>query len=520
MRENSFRRLAAALCLLLTLAACGSSGKIPDSRKGLKPVEQAAQYDDSLIAEAVSLDTGFPNEYGDTCRVSVHLPQLLSDGAKALNQRILDIWGDLAEKTPEDFAGEKLAVTVGWESHWSGSLLSLVIMEERPDTSAAYWVFHYDFAQEQERSAGELLNRLNIPEDTLRSALCRAAASDFDKIFADGRASAPEELALCRAKTLAMASDAAQELQFYPNEDGSLTAYLDVCTPIGAGWSVWEVNVPLTRKAAPLRAEDRGVAATLRVDGTVEIVFEKGSVSESLLETHGFECGKSYPIDGCYGKYQKLFVGSVGADGDPCLFLLTDTNTVEFIRLLDGFRFGKLVNHGPLYGVGVPEGLHADPPKVVDFEAGAGARAATVFAVMDDGSRCDLAEAVNAGGTLCPYDLSGSWEAAVTQPDGVVTEYSMQIRPDGSLPELTLTETVPDAGVSVSYTGDLAYMGMDGTGMLYGCTVTGPDGNDVVGTLSLLPQGDTMTAVSVGGDRLFDVPNGLSFVRSDSGKAR
>ena len=516
MRENRTRLLAAALCLVLTLTACGSSGKASDSGDRPEPVEQAARYDDSLIAETVSLDTSFPNEYGDTCRVSVHLPRLLSGGAEALNQRILDIWGSLAEKTPEDFAREELAVTVGWESHWSGSLLSLVMMEERPDTGAAYWVFHYDFAQEQKRSAGELLNRLNISEDTLRSALCRAAASDFDSTFADGRAGAPEELALCRAKTLAMAADAVQELRFYPNEDGSLTAYLDVCTPIGAGWSVWEVNVPLTRKAAPLRAEARGVAAALRADGTVEIVFEKGSVRESFAEDRGFACGKSYPIDGCYSKYQKLFVGSVGADGDPCLFLLTDANTVEFIRLLDGFRFGKLVNHGPLYGVGVPEGLHADPPKVVDFEAGAGERAATVFAVMDDGSRCDLAEAVNAGGTLRPYDLSGSWEAAVTQPGGAVTGYSMQIRPDGGLTELTLTETVSDAGVSVSYTGYLAYMGMDGTGMLYGCTVTGPDGNDVVGTLSLLPQGDTMTAVSVGGDRLFEAPNGLSFVRSDS----
>lgn len=529
MKRNLRRLSALLLSLLLTvsLAACGDSstgsvggGKLPTGGKSSGSQEsdtpsgsEEKGYDDSLITETVSLDTSFKNEYGETCQVSVHLPQLSSDGAETLNQRIMDIWGDLAAKKQADFERECLAVTVGWESHWSGSLLSLVMTEEQPGIGPDYWVFHYDFAKEQEVSAGELLNQLKISEDTLRTALCRAAASGFDGIFSDGRTAAPEELALLRAKTLAAAADAVHDLPFYPNADGSLTAYLNICTPVAAGWSQWELNIPLAQQAAPLRTEADDVAVTVNADGTVEVLIEKGSRTEAYQEEYGFRCGKSYTIDGCYGNYKKLLVASVGPDYSPTLFLLTDSGTVEYIRLFDAFRFGKLVNHGPLYGVGVPEGLWGDWPKVVDFEAGAGEHISTVYAVMNDGSRYDLAEAVNTGGTLRPFDLSGSWEAFLTRPGSSASEYRMEIRPSGSFTELTFTDSVPGAGISVPYTGYLEYLGMNETGLLYGYTVTGPDGNDLVGTMALLPQDGTMMVTPAGGDALLDAPDGMQFVK-------
>ncbi len=535
--QKRIRGLAAALCLLLALTACGSpasnggnggSAKLPSAERPADSTEPPAktepdqpdaptapaQYDDRLITEAAALDIDFQNEYGEACRASVHLPQLTSPGASALNRRILDCWGDLAEKTPEDFARECLAVTVNWESHWSGSLLSLVVTEEQPGFGPVYQVFHYDFAQEREWDAGELLDRLGIPEDALRTALCRAAAGSFDSIFSDGRAGAPKELALCRAKTLAAAADAVYAPSFYPNADGSLTAYLDICTPVAAGWSAWEVRVPLVRQAASLRAEAGGITAAVHADGTVEVCFESGSAYEAQQAAYGFVCGTRYSIDGCYGTYKKLLIAPVGVDDAPCLFLLTELGAVEYVRLLDAFRFGVLVSHGPLYGVGVAEGLWGDPPQAEDLEAGAGERISTVYAVMSDGSRYDLAERFNTGGTLQPYDLAGSWEAAVTLPGGSVTEYSMQILPGGSLPALTFTERVPAQEISVTCDGALEYLGMNDAGLLYGYTAVGPDGSALTGTMALLPQEDTLLASSAGGDALFDAPEGLQFVRS------
>lgn len=177
--------------------------------------------------------------------------------------------------------------------------------------------------------------------------------------------------------------------------------------------------------------------AAVSADGTVEVLIEKGSRTEAYQAEYGFRCGKRYAIDGCYGDYQKLLVASVGPNYCPVLFLLTDSGTVEYLRLFAAFRFGKPVSRGPLYGVGVPEGFWGDPPKVVDLEAG--------------------------------------------------------------------------AGISVSYTG---YLGMNETGLLYGYTVTGPDGNDLVGTMALLPQDGTMMAAPAGGDALLVAPDGLQFVKN------
>ena len=89
----------------------------------------------------------------------------------------------------------------------------------------------------------------------------------------------------------------------------------------------------------------------------------------------------------------------------------------------------------------------------------------------------------------------------------------MEIQPSGSFTELTFTDSVPGAGISVPYTGYLEYLGMNETGLLYGYTVTGPDGNDLVGTMALLPRDDTMMVTSAGGDALLDAPDGLRFVK-------
>lgn len=309
------------------------------------------------------------------------------------------------------------------------------------------------------------------------------------------------------------AADAVHDLPFYPNGDGSLTAYLDICTPVAAGWSQWELNIPLTQQAAPLRTEADDIAVTVNSNGTVEVLIEKGSRTEAYQEEYGFRSGKSYAIDGCYGNYKKLLVASVGPDYCPVLFLLTDMGTVEYVRLFDAFRFGKLVSQGPLYGVGVPDGFWGDPPEVADFEAGAGEHISTVYAVMSDGSRYDLAEAVNTGGTLRPFDLSGSWETFLTRPGSFASESRMEIQPSGSFTELTFTDSVPGAGISVPYTGYLEYLGMNEAGLLYGYTVTGPDGNDLVGTMALLPQDGTMMVTPAGGDALLNAPDGLQFVK-------
>ena len=88
MGHAGTRRLAAALALLLalSLSACGSggsSGKLPGG--AARPAEQAggAVYDDSLITEACSIERTVHAADGTALRLSIHVPQLVSDAPAA-----------------------------------------------------------------------------------------------------------------------------------------------------------------------------------------------------------------------------------------------------------------------------------------------------------------------------------------------------------------------------------------------------------------------------------------------------
>ena len=61
-------------------------------------------YDDRLITDAASLEDHFKGADGVEYKVSIHIPKILSEDAQAqeLNQRIMDIWGNLPKKTKDE----------------------------------------------------------------------------------------------------------------------------------------------------------------------------------------------------------------------------------------------------------------------------------------------------------------------------------------------------------------------------------------------------------------------------------
>ena len=473
-------------------------------------------YDNHLITDAVSLEDRFQDEYGVEYMVSIHIPKLQSDApeAQALNREIMDTWGELAAKTQEEYADSfRRGISLLWESHWNDSLLSLVMVEDRPDASVSYSVFHYDFDTEERVSSSRILDRMNIKEEELRTAFCRTAAQNFDHIVAGGMAGPPEELTLLRTKTLAEAADAVHDPDIYPNADGSITAFLNFFVPAGAGYAQWEEKVTLNWKAEPLSFATNGIVASLNVDGTVEIYFEEGSTQEKYQELYGFECGRTYPVSGCFSNYEQLFVCTMGPDYNPYLFLRTDQNTVEVVRVFGGTYFGKLVNSGPLYGLSASEGMAGDLPEFVDFGPAPDENGfATVFAIAKDGRRYDLAAFIDTAENSFPYDLGGSWGTSIFGPGGEVADYTIAILNDNPIRELIFVESGED--YYVEYNGILGYMGMDETGMIYGYTLTGPDGNELVGALSFLPLGESLHVRVVGGEDLLDGTDYLEFQKN------
>ena len=111
-----------------------------------------------------------------------------------------------------------------------------------------------------------------------------------------------------------------------------------------------------------------------------------------------------------------------------------------------------------------------------------------------------------------PQAVSGTWSSAAGA-DGSA-EYTLDIQQGSETVECTFYENVPDENIHVSYTGWLELVSAEKTGLVCGYTLTGPDGNDPVGTMALLPQDDTMLVQPVSGNTLFDADDGLQFVRS------
>lgn len=85
----------------------------------------------------------------------------------------------------------------------------------------------------------------------------------------------------------------------------------------------------------------------------------------------------------------------------------------------------------------------------------------------------------------------------VPQADGSEITYSMAILGFETMGEFVFTES--GEGYNVEYDGFLDYLGTDETGLLYGYKVTGPDGNDVTGTFTLLPRYGVLRVGIAGG---------------------
>ena len=122
-------------------------------------------------------------------------------------------------------------------------------------------------------------------------------------------------------------------------------------------------------------------------DDGVSVSFSKSQSrdfpdSETYRRAYGFAYDTEYPVAGCYGDYQDIFVGASGQDFCPYVFLLTTDGTVEYIDIFGGLWHGCLCSGGPLYGfraiVGFESGVYED---------GFGGGYETVYAVDKNGRK-------------------------------------------------------------------------------------------------------------------------------------
>ena len=221
---------------------------------------------------------------------------------------------------------------VTWQSYWNDSLLSLSIRVLGWTSDLIdYAVYHYDFETGQRPDNLELLDRFHVDEGDFTAALRRGAARQFDSHYAPwgtGGLSPEDEnyggisidLAALRAWTVAEENFSLDLAMFCPNGDGTFTAFQPVASIAGgSGWYYEPVLVepgPGDWADGGPQSEDAFVSAWLTDDG-VSVSFTKSQSrdfpdSETYRRAYGFAYDTEYPVAGCYGDYQDIFVSASG----------------------------------------------------------------------------------------------------------------------------------------------------------------------------------------------------------------
>lgn len=488
------RILSRVLSVLFCLALCTQlTGCVQIPIPTLKPTPAPTPtpdktYNDSLITEAYSVEGSFTDEYEETWDYAYHIPQLAADtvDAAAINAEIVAYFGSDARAAQEGITAEGSRyinwLNVSWESHWSGSLLSLSLCAASwlGDMGGRYFVYHYDFAAGQKLTNAQVLDRVGVREADFTTALRRAAAQTFDAMYApwgvndigpedETFPSACIELAALRARTVQERNTGLETAVFYPNGDGTFTAYQPVGMVAGAGWYDREMTVkPGASEWATAKAPSSAygfVSAALTGDGaSVRITKGKDGFfdSETYRKSFGFSYDTEYPIAGCYGDYQDIFVGVCGQELYPYAFLLTKGNTVEYADIFGGLGCGALSCGGPLYGL----------RDIVRFESGIcadehGGGYETVYAVDKSGAKYDLAQRIVPMSSTMSTGVTGDWYADVHhggEGSGYTDRYALSIQSDGFT---DIQNTVEGLDDPITYSGYGTYLGTTEQGMLY-----------------------------------------------------
>ena len=480
-----YRALSALLCLGLCaqLTACGKKPvPKPGSSGPSAPSVSKKVYDDSLISEVYDEEDSFTDEYGAEYSYICHVPQLEADTpeAKAINWEIMESFGNDVQATLDAAeSGEtphSQYMEVTWQSYWNDSLLSLSIRVLGWTSDLIdYAVYHYDFETGQRPDNLELLDRFHVDEGDFIAALRRGAARQFDSHYAPwgmGGLSPEDEnyggiaidLAALRAWTVAEENFSLDLARFCPNGDGTFTAFQPIAS-----------------------------------------IARDFPDSETYRRAYGFAYDTEYPVAGCYGDYQDIFVGASGQDFCPYVFLLTTEGTVEYIDIFGGLWHGCLCSGGPLYGfrdiVGFESGV---------YEYGLGGYE-TVYAVDKNGRKYDMPACITAQGNAIPSYAAGKWCAnvyhSVASGASYESVYYLSIHENGLV---EINDVIVSIDAPLQIAGYCTYLGTTELGMVYQFGLYSGD-QLRNGTFALdLYNKDygEMTITPISGVNLFDAPEG------------
>ena len=521
----------AAAALLLAAAGCGkspavasSAASVPDavSESGAvsEPTiasempavspQKTRRLDDSRILALYDERFTYTDPYGIEDTYFYQVPQIDDDteGAQNINEMIGYRFGYLVERALDarsrnDFIDTSYII---WVSNWDGPLLSLQITSSDAMYNHDVGSYHYNFATGQELSNPEMLAHLGYTDDAkVMHALERAVAQHFDTYYGNIDYDQTAMLYVMRAQSLSNLDGVYSYYSLYPQYSHGFVATVPMYTPAGSGIYWTDVQVDPDKRQGSgqvLHGQDEWFTCDVSADGEVTVraltdyVTPDGAVTyQTMKEWYELGDKTEFAVSGCYSDYIKLYMGSVGQDYAPYVFLLTEEGVVEYIDVLAGARSGEMVNGGPLYGVN----------GIIRFESGTAydteyqSEYTTVYGITRSGERTDLIQAVAGIRPLNISPLLGSFASEQTGTWFSIAEDAPNFY-TGVYQNGTLQPAVWD--------GSIEYCGMDSRGWICRISQYRMDiGRAESETVALMP--DDYVGVNVkhlGGESILNLP--------------
>ena len=521
----------AAAALLLAAAGCGkspavasSAASVPDavSESGAvsEPTiasempavspQKTRRLDDSRILALYDERFTYTDPYGIEDTYFYQVPQIDDDteGAQNINEMIGYRFGYLVERALDarsrnDFIDTSYII---WVSNWDGPLLSLQITSSDAMYNHDVGSYHYNFATGQELSNPEMLAHLGYTDDAkVMHALERAVAQHFDTYYGNIDYDQTAMLYVMRAQSLSNLDGLYSYYSLYPQYSHGFVATVPMYTPAGSGIYWTDVQVDPDKRQGSgqvLHGQDEWFTCDVSADGEVTVraltdyVTPDGAVTyQTMKEWYELGDKTEFAVSGCYSDYIKLYMGSVGQDYAPYVFLLTEEGVVEYIDVLAGARSGEMVNGGPLYGVN----------GIIRFESGTAydteyqSEYTTVYGITRSGERTDLMQAVAGIRPLNISPLLGSFASEQTGTWFSIAEDAPNFY-TGVYQNGTLQPAVWD--------GSIEYCGMDSRGWICRISQYRMDiGRAESETVALMP--DDYVGVNVkhlGGESILNLP--------------
>ena len=409
-----------SLSLCLVLSACAPTGETIAAEPGMtttSPTELTAspavepdapvKFDDSLIQEEVKTGSVNNEDGSELFSYEYHIPQILQDSAdaRALNQALMALSlkdGNLNQ-----------CQSIDWESHWNGSLLSLILRFRYPSSLRyEYEVINYDCALQKTLQKQDLLNRFSLTEENLMEQISFTAAAYLDQ---NNRNMEPEyQAGLWDLRAQTLSRDNLSRSPLFVDDTGALAAIITVNVPAGCGY-----DTPALQLKAPhsvtMTVTDSYATAQLQ-NGKLGITFHKNENSTWSMGEDYLPHDVSIPADRLWGTYIDMTIGNLAREFWPVVLLLDENGQITWVDISDYDR-----DSGSFHGVGP---VICEKP-VTGFSTHNVFGNETLCGLDAEGNTVDLYTPIyQSGSSLSPYLSATNW----TTEDG---KYSLRI-PDNN----------------------------------------------------------------------------------------